>query len=108
MFLSAVSRRRRGMADHNRPGQVLIIVENNPVGLDNRVSKQIRSLIQHGFSVWVITRRHVSNAPYRSMPAVRLLEYRPPAEPAGPLGYIAEYAYCFMMATALSVRLLLA
>lgn len=74
--------------------------------MDNRVSKQIGSLVQSGYAVRVITQRHPSNDTYRTVPAVRLFEYPPPAEPTGLLGYVAEYGYSFLMAAALSIRVL--
>jgi glycosyltransferase involved in cell wall biosynthesis len=89
-------------------GRVLIIVENRPAGQDNRVSKQIGSLIQSGYAVRVITQRHPSNLAYRDIAAVRLLEYPPPAEPSGLPGYMLEYGYSFVMAAALSLRALAA
>src|SRR5712691_368421 len=102
--------RRRSRTGHGQDcaGRVLIIVENNPAGMDNRVFKQIGSLVQSGYAVRVITRRHPSNDIYRAAPQVRLLEYRSPAEPAGLFGYVVEYGYSFLMAAALSVRVLLA
>lgn len=87
-------------------GRVLIIVENRPAGLDHRVTKQIDSLVAGGYSVQVITQRHQANRAYLAVPAVRLLEYPPPANPSGLLGYMVEYAYSFLMAAALSVRAL--
>lgn len=89
-------------------GRVLIIVENRPACQDNRVSKQIGSLIQSGYAVRVITQRHPSNLAYRDIAAVRLLEYPPPAEPSGLPGYVLEYGYSFVMAAALSLRALAA
>lgn len=84
--------------------RVLIIVENNPVGMDNRVTKQIHTLAGTGYVVRVITRGHPSNQAFRTNPAVRLFEYPPPAEPGNLLGYLAEYGYCLAMTAVLSVR----
>lgn len=100
--------RRRAGPERNSAGRVLIILENNPAGQDNRVFKQIGSLIENGYSVRVITRRHPSNDAYRSAPAVRLFEYPSPPEPRSLFGYVAEYGYSFLMAAALSVRVLAA
>src|SRR5262249_16110167 len=102
-FLSGRLRRERNCA-----GRVLIVVENRPAGMDNRVSKQIGSLVQRGYAVRVITQRHPSNDPYRAVGAVRLFEYPAPVEPRGPLGYLGEYGYSFLMAAALSLRVLAA
>jgi glycosyltransferase involved in cell wall biosynthesis len=92
---------------HKHAGTVLIIVENQPAGLDHRVAKQIGSLAESGYSVLVVTQRHPANRAWRAIPAVRLLEYPPPADPTGLLGYVVEYAYSFLMATILSARVLL-
>src|SRR5215472_3281850 len=100
--------RARAQSERNCPARVLIIVENRPAGMDNRVSKQISSLLRCGYDVCVISQRHPSNDQYRANPAVRLLEYPAPPEPVGVLGYIVEYAYSFLMAAVLSIRTLLA
>jgi len=100
--------RRRAGPEPNSAGRILIILENNPAGLDNRVFKQIGSLIKNGYAVRVITRRHPSNGTYRSVPAVRLFEYPSPPEPRSLFGYVAEYGYSFLMAAALSARVLAA
>lgn len=86
---------------------MLIIVENRPAGVDHRVAKQIGSLVQSGYTVRVITQRHPANRAYQAVPAVRLLEYPAPADPSGLLGYVVEYAYSFLMAAALSLRVLI-
>jgi glycosyltransferase involved in cell wall biosynthesis len=85
---------------------VLIIVENRPAGLDNRVRKQIDSLVRSGYAVRAITQRHPGNGIYRAVPAVRLHEYRPPREPASLPGYLVEYGYSFLMAASLSAKIL--
>lgn len=96
----------RDSRPQNCAGRVLIIVENRPVGLDNRVRKQIDSLVQNGYSVRAITQSHLANGIYRDMPAVRLYEYPPPPDPSGLAGYLAEYGYSFLMAAAISGRVL--
>ena len=96
----------RDSRPQNCAGRVLIIVENVPAGSDNRVSKQIDSLVQSGYSVRVITRSHPENRRYRNMPDVRLYEYSPPPDPSRPAGYLAEYGYSFLMAAAISGRII--
>jgi glycosyltransferase involved in cell wall biosynthesis len=95
------------MVQRKCAGRVLIVVENRPAGMDHRVAKQIDSLVADGYSVQVITQWHPANQAFLEVPAVRLLEYPPPANPTGLLGYAVEYAYSFLMAAALSVRALL-
>jgi len=94
------------MSCQNYAGRVLIIVENRPVSLDNRVRKQIDSLVGSGYMVQAITQKHPGNGVYRATPAVRLHEYRPPREPSSLPGYLAEYGYSFLMAASLSARVL--
>jgi len=97
-----VPRTHRGAA-----GRVLIIVENIAAGVDHRVSKQIDTLLQNGYYVRVITRRHARNSRYRDHARVRLFEYPSPAEPGGLLGYLVEYGYSFLVAAFLSLRVVI-
>jgi glycosyltransferase involved in cell wall biosynthesis len=98
-----------GIPDEPRDvaGRVLIIVENIAASMDHRVSKQVDTLLERGYFVCVITRRHPLNRRYRRLRRVRLLEYPSPAEPSNLLGYLAEYGYSFLVATALSLRVAL-
>jgi glycosyltransferase involved in cell wall biosynthesis len=90
----------------SRPGawHVAVLVENLPLGVDTRLRKQVDDLLAAGFRVSVVTRRHPDNAPYRGRDGLTLLEHRPPPEGSGTLGYAAEYAVAFTLA---SSRLLL-
>jgi glycosyltransferase involved in cell wall biosynthesis len=69
-----------------------VVVENIPMGIDHRVRKQVDDLLASGYRVSVVTRRAPANAGYRERPGVHLLEYPPPPEPRGQLGYLGEYA----------------
>ena len=86
---------------------MLIIVENEAAGQGHRVRKQISTLLEAGYRVGVITRRHPSNELYRGCPGVRLLEYPPPAETERQLDYLIEYGYSFLAAAFLSFRTML-
>lgn len=88
------------------PGRVLIIVENIPASVDHRVSKQIDTLLEHGYEVRVITRKHPRNEPYRTRRHVRFFEYPSPPEPNSLPGYLIEYGFSFAAAAFLSVRVL--
>lgn len=90
-------------ARRNVSGRVLIIVENIPVGMDHRVSKQVETLLQNGYEVRVITRKDPHNELYRKRCDVRLLEYPAPPEPGGIFGYLIEYGYSFLAAVFLSI-----
>jgi glycosyltransferase involved in cell wall biosynthesis len=95
--------------DGQRPrpgGRILIVLENVPVSMDNRVAKQLRALLANGYRVWVITQRHPGNEAYRRVPGLRLAEYAPPREPRSAVGYLAEYGYSLLMASMWSIRIL--
>jgi glycosyltransferase involved in cell wall biosynthesis len=82
-----------------------MIVENVPLGVDIRVRKQVRDLLAEGYQVSVITMRAPENAPYRGLAGLTVLEYPPPPEPNGALGYVREYGLSLLWATALVARL---
>jgi glycosyltransferase involved in cell wall biosynthesis len=71
------------------------VVENLPLGIDQRLRKQVRDLSAAGFRVSVVTRKDPENDSYRALPGLRVLEYPPPAEPASMGGYAREYAVSF-------------
>lgn len=85
---------------------MLIVVENWPAGMDNRVVKQIWSLVRSGYAVRAITQRHPKNEIYRSCPDIDLLEYPAPPEGNKIAGYLVEYGYSFIMAAVFSVKVL--
>ena len=86
-----------------RTPHVLLVVENVPLGIDIRASKQASDLIWHGYRVSAVTRRDPANAAYKKLPGMTVLEYPAPPEPGGVLGYVREYAAAFAWATALSL-----
>jgi len=83
---------------------VTFVVENIPFGADHRLRKQVDSVLAAGHRATVVTMRDEANAPYRDRAGLRLLEYPPPREPAGPAGYVGEYAWSFVCAAALLLR----
>jgi glycosyltransferase involved in cell wall biosynthesis len=84
-------------------GHVLIIVENVPIGLDHRVCKQVDDLLANGYRVSVVTSRHPANARYRDLPGMTVLEYPPPRQPGGKIGYVGEYGVSLGWAILLSL-----
>jgi glycosyltransferase involved in cell wall biosynthesis len=88
----------------DRPRHVLMIVENVPVSMDHRASKQIESLVENGFRVSVITRRDPGNRRLTMELGVRVLEYRSPPASASRGGYVFEYGYSLLAATFLALR----
>jgi glycosyltransferase involved in cell wall biosynthesis len=82
----------------DRAWHVAVVVENVALGVDTRLRKQVDDLLEAGFRVTVVTMRHDDNAPFRSRPALRLLEYPAPSEPSGPAGYGWEYSVALFWA----------
>ena len=91
-------------AESGTPRRVLVVIENIALGRDHRARKQVDALVDAGYEVSVISPRHEDNAPYRGRPGVRLLEYRPPRERSGALGFLYEYGYSLLAASALALR----
>lgn len=87
-----------GRRGRYQAGRVLIVLENEAAWTSHRVRKQINTLLDQGCSVAVITRRDPGNEQFRKRPGVRLLEYPPPPEAEGQLGYLVEYGYSFLAA----------
>ena len=83
-------------------GHVLVVVENLPLGVDQRLRKQVPVLLAAGYRVSVITRRDPANDRFRSMPGLTLLEHPAPPEPRSAAGYLREYLVAFWWAAALS------
>lgn len=84
---------------------VVAVVENIPFGADHRLRKQVESLLDAGHRVSVVTMRDPANAVHRSRPGLRLLEYPPPRQPSGPLGYVVEYSWSLLWASVLVLGL---
>ena len=83
-------------------GHVLMIVENVPLGIDQRVRKQVMDLLGSGYRVSVVTRRDPANASYRDLPGLKVLDYAAPGEPRRMSGYVSEYGVSFGWAAVLS------
>jgi glycosyltransferase involved in cell wall biosynthesis len=83
---------------------VLVVVENVALGIDIRVRKQVRDLLGAGYRVSVVTRAAPENDEYRRLPGLSVLDYPPPPEPGGLLGYVREYAVSFLWAAVLTGR----
>jgi glycosyltransferase involved in cell wall biosynthesis len=80
-----------GAVPGRAPGHVLVIVENVPLGIDQRLRKQVRELLSSGYRVSVVTRRDPENASYRDLAGLKVLDYPAPPEPREMSGYAAEY-----------------
>ena len=90
------------MSSHPGP-RILVIVESLPLGVDQRVKKQVDSLLEAGHRVTVICRRSSSNDSYRNRDGLRLMEHPSPPQLAGKLGFLVEYATSWLMAAVLTL-----
>ena len=79
-------------------GHILIVVENLPLAIDQRLRKQVTDLVNGGFRVSVVTRKDPENARYCNLPGLRVLDYPAPAEPTTMYGYAREYGASFAWA----------
>lgn len=77
------------------------MVENVSVGRDVRIKKHAATLVEAGYEVTVICPRDRSNS---TVPGIRVLDYPPPKEGSGKLGFVAEYAYSLVAAIILMFR----
>lgn len=86
-----------------KPPRVLVIVENLPLARDHRVRKQAEALLGAGFDVSVICRRSEGND---CVDGARVYDYRPPPEGRTPIGFVVEYAWSWLAAAWLMLRVL--
>lgn len=89
----------------SRAPRALLLVENVALARDHRLRKQARSLAEAGFDVTVICRRDPGNR--GSVEGIRVLDYPAPPDGGSPLSFVIEYAWSLVMATILTVRVLL-
>jgi glycosyltransferase involved in cell wall biosynthesis len=88
--------------------RVLIIVQNLPVPFDRRVWLEATSLAAAGYSVSVICpKMKGASAGREVIEDVEIFRYPLPFEAHGKLGFIAEFAWCFVMTALLSTRVAL-
>jgi glycosyltransferase involved in cell wall biosynthesis len=95
-----MSASRRARRDARR---ILVVIENVPLARDHRARKQVESLLQAGYGVSVISRRHPDNGRCQTHERLRLYEYRAPREGSGKLSFAYEYAYSLLSAAALAL-----
>jgi glycosyltransferase involved in cell wall biosynthesis len=87
------------------PGRVLMIVQDLPVPYDRRVWLEATTLSHAGYVVSVICPKAPGfTTSYEHLEGVDIYRYRLPFEAYGVASYVAEFAWCFVRATWLSVR----
>jgi glycosyltransferase involved in cell wall biosynthesis len=84
--------------------RILIVVENLPVPFDRRVWLEATTLARHGAAVSVICpkARGFTKA-HEVLEDVAIYRYPLPFEAAGPLGFVAEFTWCFIATAVLSL-----
>lgn len=94
------------MRDGDR--RVLIVVENLPVPFDRRVWLEATTLARNGYCVSVICPKAKGfNRTHETIEDVDLFRYPIPFEAQGALGFAAEFAWCFVMTSLLSLYIAL-
>lgn len=83
--------------------RVLIIVQNLPVPFDRRVWLEATTLTSHGYQVSVISPRDKGESTYAVLEGVAMYRYRVPVTAHGLIGYVVEFAYCWLVTAVLSV-----
>jgi glycosyltransferase involved in cell wall biosynthesis len=94
------------MASAGNGRRVLIIVQNLPVPFDRRVWLEATSLTEAGYGVSVICpKARGYNAPFESLEGVDIHRYGVPIDARGALGFVVEFAWCFLRSFMKSVRI---
>ncbi len=88
--------------------RVLIVVQNLPVPFDRRVWLEASTLAQAGCSVSVICPKMKGyNASRERLEGIEIYRYPLLADAQGTLGFVGEFAWCFVMTALLSFRVAL-
>ena len=88
----------------NGERRVLIVVENLPVPFDRRVWLEATTLARNGYRVSVICPKAKGfNRARETIEDVDVFRYWIPFEARGALGFAAEFAWCFVMTSLLSL-----
>jgi glycosyltransferase involved in cell wall biosynthesis len=97
------------MASAGRPRRVLIVVQNLPVPFDRRVWLEATTLARAGYRVSVICPKAKGfTRSFEVLEGVHIHRYRLPVDAKGPLGFVAEFLWCFVRTAMKSFRVALA
>jgi len=92
-------------ASAGRARRVLIIVQNLPVPFDRRVWLEATTLTRAGHRVSVICPKAKGFTRSRErLEGVDIYRYAVPVDASSPLGFVAEFAWCFLLTSFLSFR----
>lgn len=93
------------MTTHGQtPPHVLIVVQNLPVPLDRRVWLECQALVARGYHVSVICPKGPGDPRRQHIDGVDIYKYAPAAEAKGLLGFVWEFAYSWVRAAWLSLK----
>jgi glycosyltransferase involved in cell wall biosynthesis len=84
--------------------RILIIVQNLPVPFDRRVWLECKALVAAGHEVSVVCPKADGDPSYQVIGSVRLYKYRPYAPGGSKIGFVAEYAYSFLVTAWMTAR----
>lgn len=94
--------------DSNSRDRVLIIVQNLPVPFDRRVWLEATTLTQAGYRVSVICPKAKGfNTGHEVLEDIEIFRYTLPFDPSTKLGFAAEFIWCFLLSSLLSLRVAL-
>lgn len=97
------------MASAGNGRRVLIIVQNLPVPFDRRVWLEATSLTAAGYAVSVICPKAKGyNESFERLEGVDIYRYGLPIDAQGALGFVMEFAWCFLRTFMKSVRIAVA
>ncbi|HEY6705974.1 MAG TPA: glycosyltransferase, partial [Actinomycetota bacterium] len=97
------------MASAGRPRRVLIVVQNLPVPFDRRVWLEATTLARAGYRVSVICPKAKGfTRSFEVLEGVHIHRYRLPVDAKGPLGFVAEFLWCFLRTAMKSLRVAMA
>jgi glycosyltransferase involved in cell wall biosynthesis len=97
------------MASAGNGRRVLLIVQNLPVPFDRRVWLEAASLTKAGYAVSVICPKAKGyNASFETLEGIDIYRYGLPIEARGAIGFVAEFAWCFLRTFVKSIRVALA
>lgn len=82
--------------NEDRPLHVLIVVQNLPVPLDRRVWLEATALREAGFDVTIIAFADAGQSMSELLDGIRIVRYPSPPDASSPIGYIFEFAYCWI------------
>jgi len=96
-LLDRLGLRRRGGRGRSGAPRVVIVVQNLPVPFDRRVWLEATTLTDAGYRVTVICPTGKGHdARYEELEGIRIHRYPIPVAASGPVGFVAEFAWCFV------------